>query len=158
MVDRSSRGRFPYHFHCRPFLASVSSGEECLTLALKGRCQNQLKRRQAGPERLFSNGRLAGGTPRVGTGGGRLLGRAIGGLCEVHFLPLVVAVGDSNRTQRLQCVGRCENPTVKSFRTNVWFLRFIAVICCCVYVFCFLFLFSFCLFCYHLGPCRPKRG
>lgn len=81
---------------------SVSSGEECLTLALKGRCQNQLKRRQAGPERLMGNGhgRLAGGAMRgstITTSGGRL--------CEVHFLPLVVGVGDSNRTQRLRCVG-----------------------------------------------------
>lgn len=85
------------------------SGEECLTLALKGRCQNQLKRRQAGPERLISNGRSAGGPLRGGaittSSGGRLVERAVGGLCEVHFLPLVVGVGDSNRTQRLRCVG-----------------------------------------------------
>lgn len=87
----------------------VSTGEECLTLALKGRCQNQLKRRQAGPERLISNGRSAVGALRGGTftttGGSRLVERAVGGLCEVHFLPLVVGVGDSNRTQRLRCVG-----------------------------------------------------
>ncbi len=91
---------------------SLFLGEECLTLALKGRCQNQLKRRQAGPERLMGNGhgRLAGGTLRSGTittsSGGRLLERAAGGFCEVHFLPLVVGVGDSNRTQRLRCVGK----------------------------------------------------
>lgn len=90
---------------------SLSSGEDCLTLALKGRCQNQLKRRQAGPERLMGNGhgRLAGGALHGSTittsGGSRLGERAIGGLCEVHFLPLVVGVGDSNRTQRLRCVG-----------------------------------------------------
>lgn len=96
---------------------SLSSGDECLTLALKGRCQNQLKRRQAGPERLMGNGhsRLASGALRAGTittsGASRLVERAIGGLCEVHFLPLVVGVGDSNRTQRLKCVGECEqNP------------------------------------------------
>lgn len=87
----------------------MSSGEECLTLALKGRCQNQLKRRQAGPERLMGNGRLAAGAMRGGTiatsGGSRLVERAVGGLCEVHFLPLVVGVGDGNRTQRLRCVG-----------------------------------------------------
>ena len=93
---------------------SASSGEECLTLALKGRCQNQLKRRQAGPERLMGNGhgRLSGGALRGGTiatsGGSRLVERSVGGLCEVHFLPLVVGVGDSNRTQRLRCVGRSE--------------------------------------------------
>lgn len=89
----------------------MSPGEECLTLALKGRCQNQLKRRQAGPERLMGNGhRLAGGPLRASvttTGGGsRLVERPVGGLCEVHFLPLVVGAGDSNRTQRLKCVGR----------------------------------------------------
>uniref|UniRef100_A0A3B4Z4L8 Si:ch211-67e16.11 n=1 Tax=Seriola lalandi dorsalis TaxID=1841481 RepID=A0A3B4Z4L8_SERLL len=94
--------------------------DECLTLALKGRCQNQLKRRQAGPERLMGNGhsRLAGGALRGGTittsGASRLVERAIGGLCEVHFLPLVVGVEDSNRTQRLRCVhaefARCPQP------------------------------------------------
>ncbi|TDH06541.1 hypothetical protein EPR50_G00114540 [Perca flavescens] len=89
-------------------------GEECLTLALKGRCQNQLKRRQAGPERLMGNGhgRLVGGALRGSTittsGGSRLVERAVGRLCEVHFLPLVVGVGDSNRTQRLKCVDHAE--------------------------------------------------
>ncbi|KAK7913702.1 hypothetical protein WMY93_013913 [Mugilogobius chulae] len=68
-------------------------GEECLTLALKGQCQNQLKRRlRAG---LIS-------------GSSRMVERTIGGLCEVHFLPLVVGVGDSNRTQRLKCVENTE--------------------------------------------------
>ncbi|KAL3056041.1 hypothetical protein OYC64_018699 [Pagothenia borchgrevinki] len=86
-------------------LDGIYLGEECLTLALKGRCQNQLKRRQAGPERLMGNGhgRLAGGAMRgstITTSGGRL--------CEVHFLPLVVGVGDSNRTQRLRCVDHAE--------------------------------------------------
>ncbi|KAM6978981.1 uncharacterized protein LKV04_014243 [Tautogolabrus adspersus] len=96
-------------------------GEECLTLALKGRCQNQLKRRQASPDRIIGNahGRLGGGALRGGTittsSGSRLLDRAIGGLCEVHFLPLVIGVGDSNRTQRLRCVehaefARCPQP------------------------------------------------
>lgn len=96
-------------------------GDECLTLALKGRCQNQLKRRQAGPERLMGNGhnRLASGALRgssiTTSGASRLVERAIGGLCEVHFLPLVVGVGDSNRTQRLKCVddaefARCPQP------------------------------------------------
>lgn len=96
------------------FSLSASSGDECLTLALKGQCQNQLKRRHAGPERLLGLGnghsRLAGGAPRSGTittsSGSRLVERTAGGLCEVHFLPMVVGVGDSNRTQRLRCVGR----------------------------------------------------
>ncbi|XP_068427925.1 uncharacterized protein si:ch211-67e16.11 [Clinocottus analis] len=85
-------------------------GEECLTLALKGRCQNQLKRRQAGPERLMGNGhgRLRGGGAMAASGGSRLVERAAGGLCEVHFLPLVVGVGDGNRTQRLRCVDHAE--------------------------------------------------
>ncbi|XP_047457648.1 uncharacterized protein si:ch211-67e16.11 [Mugil cephalus] len=74
-------------------LDGIYLGEECLTWALKGRCQNQLKRRQTGPERLMGNGRVSS---------------TIGGLCEVHFLPLVVAVGDSNRTQRLRCVDHAE--------------------------------------------------
>ncbi|XP_028250242.1 uncharacterized protein LOC114426800 [Parambassis ranga] len=92
-------------------LDGIYLADECLTLALKGRCQNQLKRRQAGPERMMGNGRLAGGL-RSGTitasSGTRQVERAIGGLCEVHFLPLVVGVGDSNRTQRLRCVDHAE--------------------------------------------------
>ncbi|XP_023136060.1 uncharacterized protein si:ch211-67e16.11 [Amphiprion ocellaris] len=93
-------------------LDGIYLGDECLTLALKGRCQNQLKRRQAAPERLMGNGRLGGGALRggsIGAGGGsRLVERTIGGLCEVHFLPLVVRVGDGNRTQRLRCVDHAE--------------------------------------------------
>ena len=92
------------------FLIFASLGEECLTLALKGRCQNQMKRRQTGPERLLDNVWLLGGSLRGGaisTGSGtRVVERATGGLCEVHFLPLVVEVGDSNRTQILRCVGK----------------------------------------------------
>uniref|UniRef100_A0A3B4B5X8 Uncharacterized protein n=1 Tax=Periophthalmus magnuspinnatus TaxID=409849 RepID=A0A3B4B5X8_9GOBI len=61
--------------------------EECLTLALKGQCQNQLKRR------------LRAG---LVTSSSRTVERTGGGLCEVHFLPLVVSMGDSNRTQRLK--------------------------------------------------------
>ncbi|KAM7406946.1 hypothetical protein PAMA_002922 [Pampus argenteus] len=97
-------------------LDGIYLGEECLTLALKGRCQNQLKRWQSGPERLIGNGhsRLAGAALRSGTisgpvsGASRLVERGVGGLCEVHFLPLVVGVGDSNRTQRLRCVDQAE--------------------------------------------------
>ncbi|XP_041856918.1 uncharacterized protein si:ch211-67e16.11 [Melanotaenia boesemani] len=89
-------------------LDGIYLGDECLTLALKGRCQNQLKRLQAGPERLFGNSRLGGGAVRGSTSSSRLLERTIGGFCEVHFLPLVVAVGDRNRTQRLRCVDHAE--------------------------------------------------
>lgn len=97
------------------FVVFLPPGDECLTLARKGRCQNQLKRRQAGPERLLGNGhgRLAGGGGGGGlravtittSSAGRLAERAAGSLCDVHFLPLVVGTGDSNRTQRLRCVG-----------------------------------------------------
>ncbi|XP_013886026.1 uncharacterized protein LOC106534062 [Austrofundulus limnaeus] len=83
-------------------------GEECLTLALKGRCQNQLKRHQTSPERLFNNNRLTSGILRGGVGGSHLLNQAIRGFCEVHFLPLVVSDGDSSRTQRLRCVEHAE--------------------------------------------------
>lgn len=69
-----------------------------------------MKRRQTGPERLPDNVRLVGGLLRGGTisagGGTRVVERVTGGLCEVHFLPLVIEVGDSNRTQRLRCVGK----------------------------------------------------
>ncbi|XP_076010832.1 uncharacterized protein LOC143003925 [Genypterus blacodes] len=97
-------------------LDGIYLGEECLTRALKGRCQNQLKRRQVGPERLMGNryNRLAG-MPLHGSAssssisaGSRLLQPAIGGLCEVHFLPLVFGVEDKNRTQRLKCVDKAE--------------------------------------------------
>lgn len=88
----------------------MSSGDECLTLALKGRCENQLKHRHTGAERVIGNSHMTVGMLHSGTittsGGNRFLERAIGGLCEVHFLPLVVGVRDSNRTQRLRCVGR----------------------------------------------------
>ncbi|XP_061649167.1 uncharacterized protein si:ch211-67e16.11 [Phyllopteryx taeniolatus] len=87
-------------------LDGIYLGEECLTQALKGRCQNQLKRQQAGPERLMGHGHswLLGGAPRGGTISSPVSGR----LCEVHFLPLVVGVGDGNRTQRLRCVDHAE--------------------------------------------------
>lgn len=69
-----------------------------------------MKRRQTGPERLLDSVRLVGGPLRGGTistgSGSRVVERATGSLCEVHFLPLVVEVGDSNRTQRLRCVGK----------------------------------------------------
>ncbi|XP_017265679.1 uncharacterized protein si:ch211-67e16.11 [Kryptolebias marmoratus] len=89
-------------------LDGIYLGEECLTLALKSRCQNQLKRHHTSPERLFGNNRLASGMLRGGVGGSRLLNRAMRGFCEVHFLPLVVSEGDSSRTQRLRCVEHAE--------------------------------------------------
>ncbi|CAI5670792.1 unnamed protein product [Oreochromis niloticus] len=89
-------------------LDGIYLGDECLTLALKGRCENQLKHRHTGAERVIGNGHMTVGMLHSGTittsGGNRFLERAIGGLCEVHFLPLVVGVRDSNRTQRLRCV------------------------------------------------------
>ncbi|XP_028847648.1 uncharacterized protein LOC114797141 [Denticeps clupeoides] len=76
-------------------------GEECLTLAMKTRCVNQLKRRRGRSDhaRVRRSGRAERG----------------GGLCETHFLPLVVGVRDGNRTQRLRCVdhpdfARCPLP------------------------------------------------
>uniref|UniRef100_A0A3P8UXW1 Si:ch211-67e16.11 n=1 Tax=Cynoglossus semilaevis TaxID=244447 RepID=A0A3P8UXW1_CYNSE len=74
--------------------------DECLTLALKSRCQNQLKRWQVG---WLPGGTLRGRSITVGRAG-RLVERASGGLCVIHFLPLVVGVGDSNLTQKLRCV------------------------------------------------------
>lgn len=111
----------PYINCQNAFSIFTSLGEECLTLALKGRCQNQMKRRQTGPERLLENVRLVGGPLRGGTissgsgSGSRLVERATGGLCEVHFLPLVVEVGDSNRTQRLRCAGESALYTMSLF-------------------------------------------
>uniref|UniRef100_A0AAV2JZR4 Uncharacterized protein n=1 Tax=Knipowitschia caucasica TaxID=637954 RepID=A0AAV2JZR4_KNICA len=74
-------------------LDGIYLGEECLTLALKGQCQNQLKRR------------LRAG---IISGSSRTVERTIGGLCEVHFLPLVVSELDNNHTQRLTCVDHTE--------------------------------------------------
>ncbi|XP_054644345.1 uncharacterized protein si:ch211-67e16.11 [Dunckerocampus dactyliophorus] len=88
-------------------LDGIYLGEECLIHALKGRCQNQLKRRQAEPESLISHhgrGWRLDGNPRGGIVSSSVSGR----LCEVHFLPLVVAVGDSNQTQRLRCIDHAE--------------------------------------------------
>lgn len=114
----------PYINCQNAFSIFTSLGEECLTLALKGRCQNQMKRRQTGPERLLENVRLVGGPLRGGTissgTGSRLVERATGGLCEVHFLPLVVEVGDSNRTQRLRCAGESSALYTKSCFFNHW--------------------------------------
>ncbi|KAF7216225.1 putative LOC107372614-like protein [Nothobranchius furzeri] len=88
-------------------LDGIHLGEECLTLALRGRCQNQMKHRHLSPGRLFGTNRFAGRMLR-GEIGGRLLDRAMKGFCEDHFLPLVVTVGDSSHTQRLGCFDHAE--------------------------------------------------
>ncbi|KAA0716054.1 hypothetical protein E1301_Tti012862 [Triplophysa tibetana] len=89
-------------------------GEECLTMAVKMRCQNQLKRRRNRSDRMVSRARARRSTT------GRI-GRMehSSGHCEIHFLPLVVGVRDSNRTQRLRCVdhpdfARCPEPLPQS--------------------------------------------
>ncbi|XP_061826527.2 uncharacterized protein [Nerophis lumbriciformis] len=88
-------------------LDGIYLGEECLTHALKGRCQNQLKRRQARPDSLVSRhgrGWIVGGRPQ-----GSIISSLFSErLCEVHFLPLVVGVRDNNQTQRLRCVDHAE--------------------------------------------------
>ncbi|XP_052003887.1 uncharacterized protein LOC127658567 isoform X2 [Xyrauchen texanus] len=82
-------------------------GEECLTMAVKTYCQNQLKWRRSRSDRMASRARRTmGRTGRV---------QHSSGLCEIHFLPLVVGVKDINRTQRLRCVdhpdfARCPQP------------------------------------------------
>ncbi|TRY60806.1 hypothetical protein DNTS_033095 [Danionella cerebrum] len=81
-------------------------GEECLMLAVKTRCQNQLKRRRSRSDRFRVRRSTLSRMHRL---------EHSSALCEVHFLPLVVAVKDTNRTQRLHCVdhpdfARCPEP------------------------------------------------
>lgn len=116
-------------------------GDECLTLALKGRCQNQLKRRQTGPQRLFGSRRVAGGTVGGGTAGSRLLERTIGGFCEVYFLPLVVAVGDSSWTQKLKCVGRSALRHTANTFLMAFSTQFLLVVFSFVHISIYVFLF-----------------
>ncbi|XP_066544683.1 uncharacterized protein LOC136711968 isoform X2 [Amia ocellicauda] len=80
----------------------IHLGDECMTLALKSHCENLLKRRQSRSERQGTKGRAR----RSQHPGLLRPSRAerIGGICEVHFLPLVVGVRDLSRTQRLHCV------------------------------------------------------
>ncbi|KAI5628050.1 hypothetical protein C0J50_8288 [Silurus asotus] len=80
--------------------------EECMTLALKTRCQNQLKRRRSRSDRTQIRKSVV---PRASHT------ERSSGLCEIHFLPRVVGVRDNNRTQRLRCVdhpefARCPQP------------------------------------------------
>ncbi|XP_038277915.2 uncharacterized protein LOC119863467 [Dermochelys coriacea] len=67
---------------------------ECLSLALRSRCENRTKR----------HGR--GGQGKREAAGARRARREepLAGLCEIHFLPLVVAALDPRRQQRLHCV------------------------------------------------------
>ncbi|XP_032880843.1 uncharacterized protein LOC116975626 isoform X2 [Amblyraja radiata] len=88
---------------------------ECMMLALKSRCENVLKRRTSRAERQNARGRGrkrpvgpgGGGRPRRESAGSA--GRArredrLVGLCEIHFVPLVVGQRDENKEQRLHCV------------------------------------------------------
>ncbi|XP_065416516.1 uncharacterized protein LOC135974104 isoform X2 [Chrysemys picta bellii] len=78
---------------------------ECLTLALRSRCENQTKRR----------GRGGQGTREAAEAGRARREEPLVGVCEIHFLPLVVAAQDPKRQQRLHCVelpgfGPCPQP------------------------------------------------
>ncbi|XP_015214988.1 uncharacterized protein [Lepisosteus oculatus] len=80
----------------------IHMGDECMTLALKSRCENLLKRRQSRSERQGTKGRARRSHLAAGPHSSRA--KRMGGVCEVHFLPLVVGVKDLSRTQRLHCV------------------------------------------------------
>ncbi|KPP70945.1 hypothetical protein Z043_110190 [Scleropages formosus] len=85
-------------------------GQDCLSWALKSRCQNQLKRRQWPSERPGATAHMHEEAAAHSVKAERARRH-----CEVHFLPLVVGVRDSNRTQRLHCVdhpdfARCPRP------------------------------------------------
>uniref|UniRef100_A0A6J0TKP5 Uncharacterized protein n=1 Tax=Pogona vitticeps TaxID=103695 RepID=A0A6J0TKP5_9SAUR len=66
---------------------------ECLTLAQRSHCENQLKRRPGrGKGRSqWPTGRVRREEPPVG-------------LCEIHFLPMAVTVQDPKHLQKLHCV------------------------------------------------------
>lgn len=91
-------------------MEGIYVGEECMTLAHKTRCQNQLKRRRSRSDRTLGRARV-----RKSAGSRASHAERSSGLCEIHFLPRVVAVKDSNRTRSLQCVdlpefARCPQP------------------------------------------------
>lgn len=71
-----------------------------MTLGLKTRCQNQLKRRRSRSDRLMDRTQIRKSAVSRASHTDRS-----SGICEIHFLPRVVGVRDSNRTQRLRCVG-----------------------------------------------------
>ncbi|XP_062862722.1 uncharacterized protein si:ch211-67e16.11 [Trichomycterus rosablanca] len=91
-------------------MEGIYLGEECMTLALKTRCQNQLKRRRSRSDRSMARARV-----RKSAVSRLSHVERSSGLCEIHFLPRVVGVKDSNRTQRLRCVdlpefAKCPQP------------------------------------------------
>ncbi|XP_048861854.1 uncharacterized protein si:ch211-67e16.11 [Brienomyrus brachyistius] len=92
-------------------------GEECMTLALNSRCQNQLKPRQSRSERMGRKGRARRGMEARP-------GRAerSEGLCEIHFLPQVVLARNRSKIQQLYCAAlqdfaRCPEPLPISIST-----------------------------------------
>ncbi|XP_062907502.1 uncharacterized protein si:ch211-67e16.11 [Mobula hypostoma] len=103
---------------------------ECMTLALKSRCENLLKRRSGRAERPNTTerarrrprGRVASSRRKreAGSAGPRSRREErLEGLCEIHFVPLVVGQKDENKEQRLHCVEQkgfapCPRPLVIS--------------------------------------------
>ncbi|XP_051870326.1 uncharacterized protein si:ch211-67e16.11 [Pristis pectinata] len=103
---------------------------ECMTLALKSRCENLLKRRTSRTERQNAKERarkrLKGQAAdsrlkrEDGSAGGRSRREErLVGLCEIHFVPLVVGQKDQSKEQRLRCVEQkgfaaCPRPLVIS--------------------------------------------
>ncbi|XP_078085264.1 uncharacterized protein LOC144503989 [Mustelus asterias] len=88
---------------------------ECMTLALKSRCENLLKRRTSRNERHNAKERArsrlkaqaARSSPNRelrNTGDRSRREERLVGLCEIHFIPLVVAQKDVHKEQRLRCV------------------------------------------------------
>ncbi|KAB5577228.1 hypothetical protein PHYPO_G00207490 [Pangasianodon hypophthalmus] len=91
-------------------MEGIYLGEVCMTLALKTRCRNQLKRRRSRSDRTMDRTQIRKSAVARASHTERS-----SGLCEIHFLPRVVGVRDSNRTQRLRCVdhpefARCPQP------------------------------------------------
>ncbi|XP_043931164.1 uncharacterized protein LOC122804983 [Protopterus annectens] len=99
---------------------------ECMTLALKNRCENLLKKRsgrshrQGNKNRARRNPQLEepeGSRNQEPEGSRNRVRREelLVGLCEIHFLPLVIGTKDPNKQQRLQCIehrgfGPCPRP------------------------------------------------
>nr|XP_014341479.1 PREDICTED: uncharacterized protein LOC102357686 [Latimeria chalumnae] len=78
-----------------------------MTLALKSRCENLLKRRTSRSNRQNSHVAARQGQQPQHPGASRHRSRReerLVGLCTIHFLPLVVGTKDSSRQQRLHCV------------------------------------------------------
>ncbi|KAM9486384.1 uncharacterized protein Hap1MRO34_006439 [Clarias gariepinus] len=84
-------------------MEGIYLGEECMTPALKTQCQNQLKRRRSRSDRTMDRTLIR----RSAVSRASHTERS-NGFCEIHFLPRVVGMRDSNRTQRLHCVDRLE--------------------------------------------------